>query len=306
MALFFEHESIQRALVSVGLITANERCDSPFDTRPVFFGWTSKDLVLLQPANALLSLPESDFVRLPQPSAVVQEHLKLSRQPIADTQELKRLQTPIGQWLWAVAEFPKISDPKAAQIAASELQRFAGKHWPGWYDAILSQLVLDTHKGTQPAPILTLLIENAHRVAALCAVKPLTDWVSIKSKSVHVHLLEDVVAYSKQGLLDAQKIREVGMALDWIKLLADDCAETAMALVNNTFEPGPWRELQELVQSVTQAVSALNSLDYFSHDGNLDQTQIAVDQLRKGLTGIVYLERTVKESLAYQTRQTAK
>lgn len=293
MALFFEHESIRRALA--GLLPANQHLDSGSNTRPVFFAWSSKEALLLEPSNAWLSLAEVAFIRLPQTFALVQQYLDQSAQPVVESAELKRLRTPLGQWLWAIAEFARISAPDAKRIAASELRRFAGKHWPGWYDEILSSLL----NIEQPARQLSLLAENAPQVAALTAVTPLIDWVTNEAKSAHLHTLEDVLAYSKQGLLDPQKIRESGLDLDWLKLLAQDCTETETALASTEFALGPWSELQELLQSVTQAVSELNSLDHFSNDANVDKTQLAINQLTKGLTGIVHLRDAVKESLTH-------
>jgi hypothetical protein len=205
----------------------------------------------------------------------------------------------LGQWRWAIAEFLKIPTPGAVKIAASELQRFAGKYWPEWYDDILLKLLSSVHKGMQPTQQLAQLAKYAHRVAALNAVMPLIDWATNKSKSDHIHTLEDVLAYSRQDLFDLQKIRELGLDLDWIKLLANDCRETETALaIINEFESSPWSELQESLHSVTQAVSELYSLDHFSNDYSLSQTQVAIEQLTKGLTRMVHLRNAVKESLA--------
>jgi hypothetical protein len=298
LALFFEHESIRRALVSAGLLQADQLLDSGSTTQPVFLGWTSKDLLLLKPANAWLSVEQCLFIRLPQPGAMVQQYLDQSAQPVVESEELKRLRTPLGQWRWAIAEFTKLSTAGAMEIAASELQRFAAKHWPGWYDDILSNLLADIRKGAQPTPQLAHLGKYAHRVAALNAVTPLIDWTTNKFKSNHIHTLAEVLAYSQQDLFDLQKIRNLGLDLDWLKLLANDCAETETALVIiNEFEPSPWAELQESLHSVTQAVSELNSLDHFSSDYSLKQTQLASEQLTRGLTRMAHLRNAVKESL---------
>ena len=256
-------------------------------------------MLLLQPANAWLSLVEAVFIRLPQPCARVQEYLEQSAQPVVDSEELKRLRTPLGQWRWALAEFPKIPTAGAMEIAASELQRFAAKHWPGWYDDILSNLLSEIRKGAAPTAPLAQLGKYAHRVAALNAVTALIDWTTNKSKSNHIHTLAEVLAYSQQNLFDLQKIRELGLDLDWLKLLANDYTETETALaVINEFEPSPWPELKKSLHSVTQAVSELSSLDHFSNDYSLKQTQLAIEQLTRGLTKMAHLRNAVKESLA--------
>jgi hypothetical protein len=295
LALFFEHESIRRALVSAGLLPANQVVDSSANTRPVFFAWSSKEVLLLQPANAWLSLEEVVFVRLPQTHVLTQQYLDQSAQPVVESEELKRLRTPLGQWRWAIAEFSKISTAGAIRIAASELERFAGKHWPGWYENILSNL--DISKGATPTE--PRLAKYAHRVAALNAVTPLIDWATNKSKSNHIHTLAEVLAYSKQDLFDLQKIRDLRLDLDWLKLLANDCTETESALaIVNEFESSPWSELQESLHSVTQAVSELNSLDHFSNDHSLNQAHLAIEQLTRGLTKMAHLRNAVKDSPA--------
>jgi hypothetical protein len=229
---------------------------------------------------------------------MVQQYLDQSAQPVVKSEELKRLQTPLGQWQWAIAEFPKTSTAGAMRIAASELQRFAAKHWPGWYEDILSNLLSDIRKGVTPTEQLSQLGKYAHRVAALNAVMPLIDWTTNKSKSNHIHTLADVLAYSKQSLFDLQKIHELGLDLDWLKLLANDYTETETALaIVNEFEPSPWSELQESLRSVTQAVSELNSLDHFSNDYSLNQTQLAIEQLTRGLNRMVHLRNAVIEGL---------
>ncbi len=307
MSLFVEHQSIKRALAMADLsqVLREPELSSHDATFPVFVGWSSRETLVLKPEYALLSSDEIRYLRLPQQLETLIESIGKATMPYEASAMLKGLHTPLGQWRWALKELRNsilTDDYHLASLRLIELQRFASKHWPGYYDMLLTSLSMAMTLEDDAVRRIMLVESNAVSVAVLVACAPLTEWIEDRAKANHVAMTSEIVAYLDQDALEIQDIKGGVTNFAWIKDLKNDLAtteETLNAMSKAGFDPDSLlgNRMKHMRDAVLQA-EVLGEGLFCSKQVELAPLKAAVGTISRVTADLVEMRSRVKAALA--------
>ena len=143
LLVLLEHESIGYALSVAGIEVNSiavpqlvELVDDSGQANVAVMCWSSPEVLLLQPEWAILSLRSIARLQLPASRQSIDRWL-VAPPPVTSCSEALPLLLPLGQYRWAWHELrSKMAHGVSPRlhVLLKNLRRFAGKHWPGWFD----------------------------------------------------------------------------------------------------------------------------------------------------------------------------
>lgn len=173
----FEHSSLQMSLELAGLLKLFGNGGSITDpgAQRILFAWSEREVLLLYPEYAWLSVNEVPFVRLPVALSEAATAAQLASRQNANVP--LELLVPLGQAIWSAlqlegssmrAKWPEV------QARMEHLERFCAMHWPDWFGGTFVRMADACYRrdATGVEEATGVLTRHLRGVAALQCLKP--------------------------------------------------------------------------------------------------------------------------------------
>jgi hypothetical protein len=297
--LAVEHEVLWRALERAGICLAS--VESTQSKPPLLVAWSPRESFLIRPEYAWLSVQGGSFLQLPTSSKHFMEFVTAERAPVDPKSDLYSLLTPVGQWRWAVRKLGEtISAGKHDEglLRVKALLDYARDHWPGAFDPALNMILRDLGKAHHPT-LLRCLETEVEGIAAAQACVALTRWHFEPNLFSRMTLLQDLLCYFQQGLIDSNSLWKTIEQDTWRNELTRDLDTSLRMLASLQHEVSVSREpLTDSCQRVAQNLRKVESIYTLS-------AGIAPDDARRALDAIETLVLQLEE-LAFKAQATVE
>jgi len=264
LSIFFEHDSITRALQRTGEIASSVTNDPVESTASVFVAWSSRDALLLRPECAWLSIQDVIFVRLPTELDDLRRRLRLTSRARDQRTKFEGLKTPLGQWRWAVGELRRtleVGNFDEVYLRLDNLRRFSTKHWPGWYEETLADLRGAIESRHRVEDAMNALIARAGDIATLEACSPIISWMEQQEKVRRITFLLDALCYASQELVPTKNLAEWVANDPWWREFETSLSNAEESVAEIQLAEGPLP--RNVIDVLTGLRGALVEMKYF-------------------------------------------
>lgn len=232
MKYVLEHESVGKTLREFPTAGAGDAAGGTnVGAGVVFVGWSSRESLLLRPEYACLSLPGVTYFRLPRSLNELRFVASSEQTSFSEAVPCGGLATPGGQWAWALNELLKDlggSDRGRPAARLMELRRFATCHWSGWYESTLNAIGEAITGGRETSALIDVCHRQAPLVESLEAAAPLVCWNEAEANRHSIELMEEVAAYTVQGVIEPEVCRRIISDEPGWCVLCESCDDVAV------------------------------------------------------------------------------
>lgn len=292
------------ALVNAGVVISCLEKDfvEEQESMPIFVSWSSRESLLRVPEYAWLSLSVVNHVRLPQRLADLVKQLELSTRAWSADPEMKRLRTPLGQWLWAVRNLQDSfgSDNRNEILfRLSALRRFAARNWAGWFESALNALLVRAHSSSLLPEDVEVLIQQAPAVSVFEACRPLLGWSQHEVKGRRAAIFEDALSYLEQGVAQISQVVTLGAEDPWWDDLGADLDKAERHLLQarqgGASVDGVLEDRLTIIRDCIGPISQLKDFTEATEPAKPHETKAAIQRLMQTLGDILRLRSQLFE-----------
>jgi hypothetical protein len=296
VSLAVEHPGIGRVLVHAGLGRLPDATSIDGSTIvPLLIAWSDRETLSLQPEYAWLSLSEINFIRLPVSLFTLRSAIDAAAQS-GPSEQMANLLTATPELRWSLETLR--SEIEAAELGRGrarliEIERFARTKWPGWYERMLHELSESVQDRERAVKIIQLLIDRCVSVDEIEACRPLLSWQADESKQTRLAVLQDCLAYSRQGLLPLETLLEHITRDQWW-----DDFESDLLITEKGVTPGSY--LANCIITLRRRIGEIRNVEKQLSEGSSDDLHAAaesIDGIAETLREVTRLKDQTRASL---------